>query len=917
MTARRLMLAFVLFLLLLSGHLGAQEPAAKVQEPFRKLSSGDGPLSKDIAVYDLPNGLRVLLLERHRAPVVTFMVWYKVGSVNEITGKTGLSHFLEHMMFKGTAKYKPGEIDLLTMRAGGSNNAATSYDYTCYYFDLASDRWELALQVESDRMQNAGFTAEQFESERQVVISELDGGMDSPWERLYIETHAVSYLAHPYRNPIIGHKSDIKAVSRDDMIRHYKTYYAPNNATVVVVGDFDAGKAIVKIADALGGIPRGPEVPAVVTQEPGQKGQRRVEVVEDTSAARVEMLFHTVPISHDDDVVLEVIATCLSRGKSSRLYRKLVDQEKIATGVWAWEDSRRYAGQFTVSAELRPEKDPAAAEKLIFEELTGVAKEGLSEKELARARNTISADFVFDHEKVSDLAYDIGYYETVDSYKKLDTFLEKLAQVKVDDVKRVAGQYFTRENSAIGFSVPRKSEEAAPKQGRLPVTGRKEAARRPRRFGTACQQAPAPAPTGANPLEAESQKLPNGTLVFLREDHTVPALTLRAWVEAGTAFNPPGKDGLSNIVGQMLAEGTKKRTHEQIADDIDFVGGRLANTGSGLDVSVLSKDIELAFDLSSDMLAHSAFPTERFEFQKQRILSEIRASKDEPRYKAQLAFLDMVYGKHPYHAPPEGLEESVQSITIDEALAFYKKFYVPSNTIISVVGDFKTEQVKALLEKYFADWKGPQAPLTQIPDVLYQNSRTRVIDAETEQAYIYMGHRGILRTNPDYYSLLVTDYILGTGPGFTSRIIKRLREKEGLAYEVWAYCAESSGLEPGRLTAYAGCAAENARKMITGLTEEIERIRQKQVSDEELADAKKYLTGAFVFYYQTNAQIANELVHTHRYKLGSDYVSRYPGLIEAVTAEKVLDIARKYLRPESLQVAICGPAAKIGEGKDK
>ncbi len=913
MTARKIVLTILVSLFLISCNLPGREPTAAQQEPFRRLPSGDGPLSRDIATYELSNGLRVLILERHRAPVASFMVWYKVGSVNELTGKTGISHFLEHMMFKGTAKLKPGEIDLLTMRAGGSNNAATSYDYTCYYFDLASDRWELALQIESDRMKNAIFASVQFESERKVVLSELDGGMDSPWERLYIETHAVSYLAHPYRNPIVGHKSDVKEISRDDMLRHYRTYYAPNNATVVVVGDVNETDVIKKIANAFGNIPRGPELPPVITEEPRQKGQRRVEVVEDTSAARVEILFHTVPISHADDVVLEVIATALSRGKSSRLYRRLVDEEKLATGVWTWEDSRRHAGQFTVSAELRPGKDPAAVEIIVFEELASLTGDGLDDRELSRTRNIISADFVLNHEKVSDLAYDIGYYETVDSFKKLDTFLEKVADVTIEDVRRVAKKYFSRENSTVGISIPAKKAESGSGQGFLPRTGRKEAARRPQ----GAQKAPASPAACANPLEAESMKLPNGTLVFLREDHSVPAVALMVWVEAGTMYNPQGKEGLSNLVGEMLAEGTGKRTHEQIAGEIDFVGGRMSNTGSGVSISVLSKDIELAFDLSSDMVTGSTFPAERFDFQKQRILSEIKASKDEPRYRAQLAFLDMVYGKHPYHAPREGLEESIQSVTREEAVSFYKKYYVPSNTIISLVGDFKTAQAKALLGKYFTVWKGEAATRPSLPEITFRNSETRVIDAQTEQAYIYMGHRGIVRSNPDYYALLVMDYILGTGPGFTSRIIKRLREKEGLAYEVWAYCAESSGLEPGRFTAYAGCAAENARKMIAGLAEEVNKFRQKPVSDEELADAKKYLTGAFVFNYQTNAQIANELIQTHRYNLGSDYVSRYPKLVETVTSAKVLECAGKYLKPESLQVAVCGPAAKIGKAKDR
>lgn len=905
-----LLLILTLFMTTVSEVIPQDEAEKKA---YRELPSGTGPLSKQVSVYELPNGMRILMLERHRTPIVTFMIWYRVGSVNEVTGKTGMSHFLEHMMFKGTAECRPGEIDLLTMRAGGRNNAATSYDYTCYYFDLAADRWELALEIESDRIRNADFAPEQFESERQVVLSELDGGWDSPWERLYIETHACSYLAHPYRTPIIGHKSDVQNLSRDEMLRYYRTYYAPNNATVVMAGDFDRKEAIEKIAAAFGSIPRGPVVPKIVTTEPAQEGQRRVTVVEDAAVARVKIVFHTVSLTHQDDITLEVISRALSGGKSSRLYRRLVDRDRLTTGVWSYEDSRRYAGQFEISAELRPHVKSSTVEETVFEELEVLAKKGLSEKELTKARNIISAEFVFGNERISDLAYNLGYYETVASYKKLDTYLDDVARVTLEDIKRVASKYFTRENSTVGLSLPRNTEAPGSGQGFAHPAGRKEAARGGHRVPAAMKQNSGPPGGLASALAAESVRLPNGMLVMLREDHAVPLIALQAWVEAGWMCNPPGKEGLSNLVGEMLAEGTDSRNHEKIVAEIEFVGGQLRNSGTGVKVKVLKKDRELAFDIASDMLKESTFPAERFEFQKSRILAQIQADSDEPRTRARLAFYEMVFGKHPYHAPSIGTEDSVKKLTREDAVGFYKSYYVPSNVILSVVGDFDTAEVKGLVSKYFGGWKEGKAPELKLTDVPYGKGEVRRIHAPTEQSYIYMGHRGIPRANPDYYALLVMDYVLGTGPGFTSRIIKRLREKEGLAYEVWAYLAESSGLQPGWFMVYAGCAAENTDRMLLGLKEEIEGIRKEHVSSQELSDAKKYLTGSFVFQYETDEQIAGELIHAHRYNLGSDYIERFPKLVEAVTADDVLRVAGKYLRPDALRIAICGPGGKAQE----
>lgn len=413
--------------------------------------------NNDIRETILENGLKVLTLEKHNVPVVCSMIWYKVGSVNEKKGETGLSHFLEHMMFKGTNRYQKGEIDLTTMIHGGHNNAFTSHDYTAYFFNFASDRWETALEIEANRMRNCKFDPDEFELERKVVLEEMKRGLDAPGGLLEMELEAILFQVHPYRHPVIGWQEDIEQVPRDAVVQYYHAYYIPNNATLVLVGDFDTQKSLATIEKHFALIPSGTPILPITSKEPEQHGERRFKVLQQTNLSRLEMAYHTCKVSQPDTYALDVIDTLLSSGKSSRLYQRLVEKEKLVNFVRAYSDSRKYEGVFFIYTELRPGKSLVRVEKILAEELERLKQEDLSEQELQRAKNIISADFTFDQETAYDLAKALGYYETLFHYQYHNTYLENIEKLSRDDITRAANRYFVDENKTVGWSVPEKT----------------------------------------------------------------------------------------------------------------------------------------------------------------------------------------------------------------------------------------------------------------------------------------------------------------------------------------------------------------------------------------------------------------------------------------------------------------------------
>lgn len=405
----------------------------------------------------LDNGLKVLLLEEHKAPVVTFHIWYRVGSRNEQVGHTGLAHLMEHMMFKGTPTIGGQEFSQIIKRNGGRDNAFTSQDYTGYFVTLAADRIHLPLQLESDRMVNLRLDTDEVKRERSVVMEERRlRTEDDPSSALWEEVQAAAFKAHPYGNPIIGWMEDLRQLHQADLAAFYKSYYSPNNAVVVVVGDFDRAKLLPKIKKAFGSIPRGLNPPSVRSVEPPQNGQRRVVLTRpDAQLPSIVAAYHVPTLTDSDSYALEVLEVVLAGGKSAQLHRHLVYEMQLALNAGAYY-SRVSADPdlFSLYCTVAPGKSVGEMEEALFAEIEQLKSKLISSRELQKAKNQIEASFIFSQDSIFSLARQLASYEIVAGWRSVNAYLPGIRAVTREDLRRVARKYLVAENRTVGILVP-------------------------------------------------------------------------------------------------------------------------------------------------------------------------------------------------------------------------------------------------------------------------------------------------------------------------------------------------------------------------------------------------------------------------------------------------------------------------------
>jgi zinc protease len=406
--------------------------------------------------FILDNGLKVLLLEDHKSPAVTFQVWYRVGSRNEKDGKSGLSHFLEHMMFKGTPTVKPEEYSRIIAKNGGRSNAFTSSDVTVYFANMSRDKIDIEIELEGDRMANALLGETYFEPEKRVIQEERRlRTEDNPVSALGEVAGAAAYMIHPYRRPVIGWMQDIEKLTRQDLVDYYKLYYAPNNAFIVMTGDFSTEEMLAKIKAAFGKIPRGTEPPKVQVEEPPQRGERRVTLKKEAELPFVAMYYHTPNLMSPDNYALDVLSVVLAGGRSSRLYHELVYQKRIVRSIEAdYNGVSIDPSVFSVTAQLMPGKDPGEIERELDLLLEKVKSEPISDRELEKAKNQIEAAFIFAQDSIFGQAMKIGYYEAVGGWRLMDRYLDGIRKVTREDVQRVAKQYLDHDRRTVGVLIP-------------------------------------------------------------------------------------------------------------------------------------------------------------------------------------------------------------------------------------------------------------------------------------------------------------------------------------------------------------------------------------------------------------------------------------------------------------------------------
>ena len=905
--------------------------AASAPSSYGAVVSQSYDKTQNVTETHLANGLTILSKEAHAAPVVYFSVWYKVGSRNEISGQTGLSHILEHMMFKGTTDLPPGAIDHLFLTNGGEINASTAEDRTEYHELIASDRLELAARIEADRMENSKFDPTELAHEMTVVRSELEGDANSPGFDLYANTFLpAAFTSHPYHWPVIGWRSDVEAVSgrRDVIYDYYRRHYMPNAAIVVMVGDFDTKKAVEIVQKQFGVYPAGTLDTHNITPEPPQRGERRVILKRPGTTGQVLIGYHVPETGQPDHYVLDVLSQILSGGRSARLYQALVEKG-IAQSASANDGDNRDAYLMTFDATPSAGVKNAAVEAALEAEITKLQTAPVTAQELARAIKQTEATFIYQNDSVSGQANDLGTYAVIGLPHYRATYFDRIRAVTAADIQRAAKTYFTAENRTVAYFDPQPVPPgAAPPPP--PVTDNFGAAKPvtdPRQkalLANLDKEFNTVSPATAKPATAPKPTrivLPNGMTLIVQENHANKTVALSGFVRAGSAFDPDGKYGTAQMTAAMLGRGTTTKTALQLALSLESVG---ANVGIGagdesarLGGASLSPDFGLTLSTLADELQHPSFPPDQIEKLRAQILSGIEDSRQDTGgtggagTQAEIAFAQAIYPKgHPYWSPT--LDQSaaaVKALTRADLTAFYNTYYRPDTTALVIVGDVNTPDVIKQVTAAFGGWNKPKAPAPAlvIPDVSVPAKAPVPIViplADAPQTSILFGYSGgLTQTSPDYFAAQILNYTLG-GDTFASRLGKSIRDENGLAYSVSSGFQAQHGAGPFQV--FVGANPKNAARAITLLRQILTQEQQYGVTPDEVRQAKLYITGSYPLRLETNAGVAGVLTLAEDYGLGLDFPQRRNALYNAVTVEQVNAAAKKYLHPSTGVLVIAG-----------
>lgn len=863
----------------------------------------------------LPNGLTVIVRESRSVPIVSSWLWYRVGSRYEPTGLTGAAHWVEHMMFKGTPAFPRGQLDRMIARNGGAFNAFTHNDYTCYFETLPSDKLDLALQIEPDRMVNALFDPTEVDAERTVIISEREGLENEPEFLLEEEVAASAFRVHPYHHEIIGWKTDLQNMSRDDLYGFYRRYYAPSNAVLVLVGDVSLEDAVGRVEQYYGSLPAASAEPPRIAKEPPQRGERRVRVRQAGPTSYLQIAHHVPEAGHPDTIPLMVLDAVLSGAKamsifrpaagnrSSRLYRALVETE-WATSAGSSHSLNIDPGLFSLDVTSRPERRVEDVERVLLEEIDRLLDSGVSEEELERARKQTRAQLAYSLESVANQAYWLGFFEMIGDHERFDGLGEALASVSREDVLTVARRYLAEDNRTVGHFVP--TEPAA--SGGGAASG---AMRRPWPH-IAFLKTPVLSASSLEPGNVLRREIDNGAVVIAHRNAAAPSIMALAQLKAGAVLDPDDKRGLASFTGSMLERGTERRTFQQLNSDLEAVGASVrvgaAGHAAGIVGKALAEDSDLLLDTMVEMLLRPTFPAQEFSKLQGEILADLREMDDDTGQVASRRFRELLYpATHPYHHRGAGTVASVSALTRDDLEGFYRRYYDPRNLTVFIVGDMDPEAAIGEVEKRLGDWR-PGATVVEwnLPPV--SNPESIVFDAvalaDKTQMDIAWGFLGLKRTAPDYYAAHLLDVVWGQF-GMMGRLGERVRDQMGLAYYV--YSRLDAGFDVGPWSVRAGVNPSNVARALAVIREEALAIASEPVTVEELADVKAYLIGSMPMRLETNEGLATALSSMESFDLGLDYVRRYPDIINAVTAEQMLEAGRKYIQPDRAAFALAGP----------
>ncbi len=895
-------------------------------------------LTRGVQKSVLENGLTILTKEIHTAPVVSVQVWYRVGSRNEhCLQMNGISHQLEHLLFKGTHS-RPIQFGRLFSALGSNSNAFTSYDMTAYFGTVSSDKLEALLALEADRMRHALINDEQLESEKRVVISELQGYDNSPDYRLSEALMRQAFPDRSYGMPVGGTKAEVEKFTVEKVREYYERYYSPENAVLSVTGNFDSTKLQQLIDQTFGKIPA--KAASVLKEEsvyrtshrtleenqfssdtkshsevfPNGKvmsGRPSIHLKEPGSTALIEAVYPIPDAQHPDVPALDVMDAILSVGRNSRFFETLVEPG-LASHVGSYSASLIEPGWYDISVTLNPGQTLETVDQVLLKTIRAIQSEPVSSEELQRAKTQLIAHFIMSNRDIDSQASQLAYNQVVTGdYSFSDRYLQRIEQVTAADVQRVAQTYLDMAHRTVGYFEPTQMTGEGAPGGSSQQTTENFSPGEPVDPAVVAQYLPT---VGAAPI-SESQALPekftleNGLQVLLLSDHSSPTVTLNGHVLAGNGFDLQAKAGVASLTAETLMGGTQAQDARSLAKVLEDRGASLdfSSFREGVEIEghALASDLNILLKTLANVLQDAVFPDSELELSRQQAISSLQMELDDPARLGRRVLQQKLYPSgHPFHVFPT--VESVKSITKADVLEFYRQRYAPQNTVLALVGDFDASEVRSQLKAVLGDWSTEVGRPQTVTKAELPKKLERVQEPlpGKAQAVTYMGYPGIERRDPRFYAALVLNQILG-GDTLSSRLGTEIRDRQGLTYGIYSYFA--AGQQAGPFVIEMQTSPEDTEKAIQSTLALLHQLRKSGVSEAELNTAKRSIMNSYPVELASLDIVAQRILANAVDGASVEEIRDFPRQIDAVTMKQIDAAIQDLIQPDHLLIVTAGP----------
>ena len=855
----------------------------------------------------LDNGLTVIIKENHAAPVVAVNFWVKTGAAYETDSEKGLSHFIEHMMFKGTEKRKVGDIDKEIKSLGCYNNAFTSYDATNYVIVLPSEQVEKALDIDYDALTASAFDESEMNNEREVILTELYRGLDNPDVLLWQKFMNLAFDKY-YKDPIIGYAGTLKDYTRAQLYAYYKKHYTVENLIIVVSGDVDKNKALLSVKKTFGAI-KPSETPASAV-EPAIQGPEKQELRYKTFSGQIEGRYlaigFRIPDALSEDIPkLEILAKVLGGSESSPLYRVIKEDKQLVDEIDCDLFTGKFGGLFVIAANVREGKYAEVMQE-IFTQIDRLKLEGIKSEEIMRVKSDISREEAKDDMQVENMAINLGHYELLGDYKLFYKYNDTVKRVLDTDLKDVMAKYLNPQYADIVLYYPEKNEAEFKKYKSVDDI---------KKFVNY---------TNPEKLSEEGRVtktvLPNGITLIHKKLTNAGVIDIKAEYRGGIVYESTDQGyykGITNLMLSSMLKGTKNMEYAELARRLDDIGAVLnkdiKRDAFGWSAEVVPANLEEFMNLFADININPSFPVEEVKKEKEDILNQIKQIKDNPPAYLNKIFNELFFDWHPYGYPVMGEPETVKRITVNKLKNWHDSYVTANNLIISVVGNVDADYMKALINEKFAGLKKGKDSRPKLPVRISTEKKISREVIDKNQSHIMIGFMGPKTNSDDYFPMRVLDNILSGG--MDSRLFTEIREKRNLCYTVFSTFERN--IENGAFRIYTGTSPENEKKAVDEIFVVLQDLVDKGVTDAEVKSAKSYIIGMFKVGLQDYMAQADSYLSYELWGMGYKKVDEFIDEINKVTKAQVNAAAKKFIRLNNYTEVIVGPAEKKGKKDDK